>query len=257
MKFLRFSILLMLSAIITLPVLAQEQPATKLVVRAIARDAKFIGSSMGGALIVVREAETGTMLARGFTAGSTGDTGRLMRTDRTRQMQLSTPGAALFETSLAIEEPTFVTIEATAPHAQRQSHATVSTQLWMIPGKDITGDGIILEIPGFSVDLLQPQAHETAGGTPISITANVVMMCGCPTEPGGLWDSSEYEIAAWVKKGGKTVAEVPMSFAGKESTYEGSFTPEENGSYEITVYAYHAKTGNTGVDRTTVTVQGR
>lgn len=258
MKSLQLSIFFILCLMMAVPAHGQDaQTGTQLVVRAIAKDAKFIGTSMGGALIKIRDAETGEILDQGFTLGSTGDTGRLMRTDRSRYMQLSTPGAAKFETNLDIAEPLLVIIEATAPYAQRQSHATVSTQLWLIPGKDIAGDGIILEIPGFSVDVLQPQAHETATGNSVSIIANIVMMCGCPTEPGGLWDSSEYEIAALVKKGGRTVAEVPMTFAGKESTYEGSFSPEENGSYEIIVFAYHAATGNTGVDKTTVTVSGQ
>lgn len=169
-------------------------------------------------------------------------------------MQLGTPGASKFETDLALEKPTFVEIEATAPYAQGQSHATVSTQVWIIPGKDITGDGIILEVPGFAVDVVAPQAHEVTEEDEITIRANIVMMCGCPTSPGGLWDSSEYEIKALVRQGDKQVASLPLTFAGKTSTFEGTFSPPEGGAYEITVYAFHPKTGNAGVDRSSVVV---
>jgi hypothetical protein len=154
-------VLVILLSLFIIPeaVLGQAQE-TKLVVRAKAKDAKFIGSSMGGAFVVVKHAETGEILAKGKTAGSTGDTQQIMNTPKTRDLQLSTQGAAKFETTLQLDEPTFVTIEATAPYAQAQSHVTSSTQLWMIPGKDITGDGVLLEIPGFAVDVLSPQAHE-------------------------------------------------------------------------------------------------
>lgn len=258
MKKLLFSLLSIFCLVIFgAPQTSFSQSETTVVVRAQAKDAKFIGSSMGGAMITIRNAETGEILAKGTTTGSTGDTGRLMQTPKERYMQLSTPGAAKFETSLQLDSPTFVTITATAPYAQPQSHAEVSTQVWLIPGKDITGDGILLEIPGFTIDVLSPQAHEVTSSAGIPIRANIVMMCGCPTSPGGLWDSNEYEINALVKKDGELVETVPLEFAGKTSTFEADFTPPENGAYEITVYAYHAETGNTGVDKTTVIYSGQ
>jgi len=240
-----------------LPVYTNAQPepeSTRLVVRAKAKDAKFIGTSMGGARIVVRDAETGVVLSSGFTEGSTGNTQQIMNTPRTREMQISTPGAAKFETTLDLAEPRLVTIEATAPYVQKQSQATVTTQVWVVPGKDITGDGIVLEIPGFAVDLLQPQAHRYTDSDEISIRANVVMMCGCPTSPGGLWNSSEYEISAMVRQEGKTLETLTLEFAGQTSTYEAVFTPGAGGIYEIVVYAYDPDTGNTGVDRTSVII---
>jgi len=48
-------------------------------VRVISKGAKFVGTSMGGCEVVIRDAETGEILARGKTAGSTGDTDRIMR----------------------------------------------------------------------------------------------------------------------------------------------------------------------------------
>ena len=245
-------VLLSLFLLLSPELLTAQGEATTIVVRAKSKDAKFIGSSMGGAYIVIKHAETGQILASGKTEGATGDTERLMNTPHERHMQLSTPGAAKFETTLQLEEPVFVTVEATAPYAQAQSQVTSTTQLWLIPGKNITGDGILLEIPGFAVDVLAPQAHERTTSGEIPIRANLVMMCGCPTSPGGLWDSNEYEIPALVKKDGEQIESVPLSYAGKTSTFQGVFNPTESGAYEITVYAYHPVTGNTGLDKTTV-----
>lgn len=250
MKDIRFSVLVLLCTLcFTAHGLAQQ--TTSLVVRAKAKDAKFIGSSMGGVSVTVKEAETGRILAEGVTEGSTGDTGRLVSEPQQRYDTLHTDGAAKFEAQLKLSKPTFVTITARGPLAQKQSAITASTQLWLIPGKDITGDGVVLEMPGFAIDILQPQAHERNSNDTITITANVVMMCGCPIEPGGLWDSNEMEFMATISKGGQKVTEIPMEFAGKTSTFKTEFTPKESGAYQIIVYGFDPRTGNTGVDRTT------
>lgn len=238
--------------IISVPLMAQD--STTVVIRAQSRDAKFIGTSMGGVQITIADAQTGELLAEGVAEGSTGDTDRLVRNPKERYGQLHTEGAAKYETTLSLEDPTLVTVSATGPLAQRQSSVTSSTQLWLIPGKDITGDGIVLEMPGLAIDIMQPQAHERTSQQEITIRANLVMMCGCATEPGGMWDSSQMEIKAVIQKDGEKVEERELSFAGKASTYETVFKPAEPGAYLITVYGYDPRTGNTGVDKTTVIV---
>lgn len=230
---------------------AGQTDTTNIVVRAVAKDAKFIGTSMGGAYVTVKEVKSGKLLAEGVTKGSTGDTDRLVRDAKQRYERLSTADAAKFEASLTIKEPTFVEVTATGPQAQRQSQVSSSTQLWLIPGKDITGDGILLEIPGFAVDILQPQAHEVTAEKRITITANAVMMCGCSISPGGLWDSNEMEFTAIIEREGREVARKEMKFTGKSSTFQTSFTPPKGGAYRVTVYGYDSRTGNTGLDRTT------
>ncbi len=47
---------------------------TRVVVRARAMDAKFIGTSIGGGLVVVRDALTREILSKGVLSGSTGNT---------------------------------------------------------------------------------------------------------------------------------------------------------------------------------------
>ena len=56
---------------------ANAEP-TKVAVRALSKGAKFIGTSMGGVRIVIRDAATGEILVQGLTQGTTGETKRIM-----------------------------------------------------------------------------------------------------------------------------------------------------------------------------------
>nr|MBC8412927.1 hypothetical protein [bacterium] len=50
-----------------------EAVPTKVVVKARSKDAKFIGSSMGVAAIVLRDSVSGKVLAEGLTSGGAGE----------------------------------------------------------------------------------------------------------------------------------------------------------------------------------------
>ncbi|MFZ5876330.1 MAG: hypothetical protein ACOYXU_07965 [Nitrospirota bacterium] len=236
-----------------------EAAETKVVVRAKSKDAKFIGTSMGGALVTIRRHDDGRVVAQGLTQGGTGDTARLIVDPIQRGKPLADAGTARFEASLDIETPTLVTIEVSAPVAQPQSTITSSTQIWLIPGKHVVGDGVILEIPGLAVDVVAPQTPEDIAlgdkSVVIPITANVVMLCGCPIEPDSLWKALEYEVGALVTRDGAPLQTVAMAYAGKRNTFEGRLEVTKKGVYELTVYAYHPSTGNSGIDRATITVR--
>lgn len=72
--------------------------------------------------------------------------------------------------------------------------------------------------------------------------------------PGGLWDSSTYEIKSLVKYNGKIIDSAAMDFAGP-STFEGKAEVSKKGTYEIIVYAFDPRTGNAGADRKSVIVR--
>jgi hypothetical protein len=248
--------LILLSCLLLVGV--SEAVQTRVIVRAKAKDAKFIGSMMGGALVVIRDSDTGEVLARGFTSGGTGDTRKIMMEPLKRGVSITDKSAAKFEAVLDISEPKLVTIEVSAPYAQRQSLENNSTQVWLIPGKDITGDGIVVDVYGFAVKVLLPRPHEMlklAGGTiTVPVQTNVVMMCGCPVTAGGLWDADKYEVKALITHDGKTVETIPLSYANRPNTFEGRLEVTAEGAYEMTVYAFDPATGNSGVDRTTFLV---
>lgn len=241
-----------LSLISIVPASAQE---TTLMIRVQSKDAKFIGSSIGGAKITVKDDLTGKILAEGITKGSTGDTKVIMEQPKSRGNKITDEETAGFLAKLDISEPVFVTIEAVAPVNKRQASVRSTIQQWILPGKNIGGDGIVLEVPGFVVDILSPQTHESlADGKEITITANVVLMCGCPVTPGGIWDANKYEINALISGPGMETLTVPLKNNKKPSTFTGQ-TDLNAGNYEITVYAFDPATGNTGLDKTNIIIK--
>jgi len=246
---MRHIFILFLCSFLITPLFAQS---TKLVVRAKAKDAKFIGSSVGGALILVKNADTGEILAQGLTTGSTGNTGLIMSTPRERYTQLADERTAKFEIELDLAEPTFVTVEAHAPYTKRGSRTVASKQVWLIPGKDMDGDGVILEIPGFIIDILEPQTHRSLSMPDLdsgflTVRANMVMMCGCTISDGGLWDGSKMEVRAIIKRDGQKLGQYPMQITDTANIFEGNIPLTEPGNHEIIIYAYDPRTKNTGV----------
>ncbi len=226
---------------------------TKVMIRAKARDAKFIGTSLGGARIIVRNKLNQKILAEGNTSGSTGNTDLIMNTPKIRGNSIADEQTAGFIASIDIDEPTFVNIEVISPLNSRQAQAVVSTELWLIPGKDILGEGIILEVPGYIIDILKPRTHQyialnTIKDKPFLFQANIVMMCGCIIEKGGVWNSDEIEVRGILKKDGKFIKNIDMSLVST-NLFEGSHLITSAGNYELVLYAYHGKTGNTGVDK--------
>lgn len=241
--------------------LAAAPPArgedTQVTVRVLARDAKFVGSSMGGMRITLRDADTGKLLAEGKTEGDTGETGRIMRRPRARGEGIAADAAA-FTTTLDLDRPRRVEVTAEGPLGHPRAMGRVSAVQWVVPGKDLTGgDGWVLELPGFVVDVKAPGPGLKLQGLPqtVRLQAHVTMMCGCPIEPKGLWDADAYQVRALVRRDRESAGEVPLAYAGKTSVFAGDLKVERPGTYEVVVYAYDPKTGNTGLDRTVFTVK--
>lgn len=232
--------------------------ATDVVVRVLSKDAKFIGTSMGGMRIMLRDAETGEELATGTTSGGTGNTARIMHTDGGRRTEMADESAAAYRTTLDLERPRLVEVEAHGPLAEPQAAQRVTATQWIVPGRHLSGgDGWVLELPGFVVDVLAPSAQSKLGDSPDSVPVRVTvnMMCGCPIRPGGLWDADRYEVAAIVMRNGERVDEVELEYAGETSQFAGAIPVSGPGVYDIAVFAHDPHNGNTGVDRTTFVVK--
>jgi hypothetical protein len=105
------------------------------------------------------------------------------------------------------------------------------------------------------VDILEPAAGSSLElASSIDIEANIVMGCGCPIAPGGLWDASAMEIKGIVSRGDEQVGGFDLTYAGRKSRFQGKIEVSEPGVYEALVYVYDPKNGNTGLDRTTFTL---
>jgi hypothetical protein len=160
-----------------------------------------------------------------------------------------TPGAAAFSTTLALTEPTRVEITAEGPLEYPQAMQSASTTLLMVPGKDVVGNGVVLTLHGFIVEVLSPQdASAVVPGNELAVQARVRMMCGCPTEPGGLWDSSRYDIRAQLVKDGAVVSATPLQFAGRTNVFGGTISVPSEGADQLRVVVTDADRVNFGMD---------
>jgi len=232
---------------------ASAAEATRVTVRVLAKGAKFVGTSMGGARVVLRDVETGRILAEGATTGTTGSTEKIMGVRRPAHAPVATEDAAAFRAVLDLDAPRLVEVEASGPLAQRQSANRVTATHWIVPGRHVTaGDAWLLVLPGFVVDVLAPAAHAThPADEPVVLRAHVTMMCGCPIEPGGLWDASRFEIRVRLARDGKRAGEVALDYAGRTSRFEARLGTLPPGVYQAAVYAWDPENGNTGLDHTT------
>jgi hypothetical protein len=226
---------------------------TEIVVRVMSKDAKFVGTAVGGAQIVLRDAESGEVLAEGLTAGGTGSTPKIMTQPHTGRDALSDADAAKFSATLDLARPRKVTVSATGPMNPKQAAMTVTSTQWIVPGKPVNGgDGWVLELRGFAVSLIDqvPAEVKLAGvARTVPLKAKVTMMCGCPTEPGGLWDANKIQVAAIVERDGKSAPAVPLAYAGQQNTFAGQIELKDAGDYVVDIYAYDPANGNTGVER--------
>ena len=150
---------------------------TRIVVRAVARDAKAIATGVGGARITVKDARTGHVLDQGEQQGETGQTPRIMIEPRPRDATIfGTAGAAHYTATLNLNRPTIVEIIAEGPLDTPDYTYKTSKTMLVVPGQDVLGEGVILEVHGFRVTLTEPIEESVAPGDDIAVTANVVLL---------------------------------------------------------------------------------
>lgn len=252
---IRASAALVAALLASAPLAASAEP-TPLTIRVLSMGGKFIGSGMGGARIVVRDARTQQILAQGVTSGDTGDTKRIMA-GGPRNAALADESTAAFRTVVDLAEPTLLEVEAYGPAAQLQSALSARSQRWVLPGHGVAaGDGWVLELAGLAVDVTDPAAHVrlVAGEQAVMIRANVALLCGCPIEPGGLWDAARFDVTARITRDGGEPASQPLTYAGRTGLFSASIEAAKPGTYAVTVTAVDRATDAVGVDRTTFIV---
>ena len=144
------------------PSFSIEKVSTKIIVRVVSKDAKVIGSGVGGALVRIKNLETGETLAQGKQDGGTGDTDRIMVQPHKRgEVLFGTPDAAFFQAEIPLDKPTQIEIYTEAPLAYPHAIQKGSKTLTLIPGKHILGEGVVIELSGLIVDILNPSPKES------------------------------------------------------------------------------------------------
>ncbi len=252
----RIGLWILISGIFLQPDLARAE-ATDVTVRVLARNAQFVGDLIDGAFITITDAASGEVLAQGITTGNAGNPKRIMRTPRKRGEPLAAKNDAKFVATLDIDAPRYVQVTAYGPLAERFSANRASATQWVVPGKHITGgDGWVLELPGLLVapNLAASTVSLSEAIQGVQIGAEVMLMCGCPIRPGFFWDPKDYEVVALVYRGDSEFSKVALGYAGAASEFAATFDLQLPGVYDIKVYAYDAKSGNTGVGQIELTV---
>lgn len=259
MRILTLSLFFLALSLFSLAPQAFAAQETNFVITVKAKDAKFIGTSVGGAHVIVRSKMTGDIIAEGITYGDTGDTKTVMAQSQPRDAVLVSEETAQFQFSLDFQEPVPVTISAAAPLGQRQSLASVSQDMILLPGKDYTsGNGIMLELPGFSIDITSPmpgQVFDFNSGIELTLEANVMKMCGCHVAEGTPWPPERYTVEAHIYKDGLYITSVTIPYAGEPGIFSSNIKIPLPGIYSIHLTAFDARTKESGMDTVSVTIR--
>jgi hypothetical protein len=179
MKFTLFPLLLA-GLILTMAPLSfsADKISTKIIVRVVSKDAKVIGSGVGGALVRIKNLETGEIVAQGKQEGGTGDTERIMVQPRRRgEAVYGTPAAAFFQAEIPLSKPTQIEIYAEAPLGYPQAIQKETKSLMLIPGRHILGEGVLIELQGLIVNILEPlPSMGLKGGNNVTVKAEARML---------------------------------------------------------------------------------
>lgn len=220
---------------------ASAEP-TRVVVRVLSQDGKFIGDHTGGARVTIRNAKTGRVLARGITKGGTGDTDLIMRAAG-RATTIRTADSAMFDATVDVTEPTLAELEVEGPIGRPQSLMRVASQHWILPGEAVAdGNGWLVELPGLAIT---PSVIRR--GNELTILAKVELMCGCPITPGGVWDSADYRVRTMLRSGDVRLSTTVLPFASSPGTFGGSVVVPSGGRLTLDLHAVNLKTGNSGL----------
>jgi len=212
----------------------------------VTHDAKLIGTAVGGVRLTIRDAESGRLLAEGLHEGGTGDTRRIVTEPRRRgEPVFETEGAARWVASVVLDTPTLVDISAEGPLGYPDQMVRTTKRILLIPGRHVDGDGVVLEMHGYLLDVLAPDSVTSArAGAPLAVRVRVRLLCSCPTQPGGLWEVGE--VVARLMRNGTTVQEATLRYGGEESIYAGEIPAVDAGDYELEVLAASPRSATFG-----------
>jgi len=234
-----------------------EPKATTIVVRVVAHGAMVLGREVGGARVTITDAATKQILATGIQQGEAGDQNQIMRTPRTMEEPIysSRPSAA-FTTTLELSRPTLVEISAEGPLAYPVSIQRTTETVLLIPGHDLTNDGIVLHLYGYLVQIERPKPGDSLiAKEDVKLRASVRTLSGALVRPHGDWDSRKISIYGEVLIGTRIVERLQMFYSGESSCFEAPFfVPTEKDAPDgmtLRVVATDLSTGNSGMGTAT------
>lgn len=254
---------LMLFPFATTPVLSQLLPdsplngpqRTTVLVRVVAHGAMVLGRDVGGARVTITDVASGTILASGLQQGEAGDQNQIMRTPHILEEPIysSRPSAA-FTTTLELHKPILVEISAEGPLAYPSALQRTSKTLLLIPGEDLTHDGIVLHLYGYLVQIERPKPREALmARADLKLRASIRTLSGSLVRPHGDWDSRKIRIYGEILIGERIIERLQMFYDEGSRTFEAPFFVPQlhdvpNGM-TLRVIATDLATGNAGMDQ--------
>ena len=202
-----------------------EPVATDVMVRVVAHGAMVLGDEVGGARVTITDVATGRLLASGLQLGEPGDQNQIMRTPRLmEEPRYSTRPSGSFHATLHLDRPTLVEIAAQGPLSYPAAMQRASKTVLLIPGRDLTHDGIVLELNGFIVQIENPPPGESLmAKDDVKLKASVRTLSGALVRPHGDWDSRKATIYGEVLIGDRVIERLSMLYAGEKSSFEAPF----------------------------------
>jgi hypothetical protein len=123
-----------------------------------------------------------------------------------------------------LEKPTLVEIVAQGPLKYPAAMQRTSTTVLLMPGQDLTNDGIVLPLYGFIVQIENPPPGQTLmAKDDVKLSASIRTLSGSPVRPHGDWDSRKISIHAEVLIGDRVTERLQMFFVGNKNQFEAPF----------------------------------
>ena len=206
------------------PHLNEPKPTT-ILVRVVAHGSMVLGKDVGGARVTITDVASGRILASGLQQGDAGDQNQIMRTPRLMGEPLySSRASAAFTTTLELTHPTLVDITAEGPLAYPASSQRTSITVWLVPGQDMTNDGIVLDLYGYIVQIEHPKSGEPLiAKDDVILRASVRTLSGALVRPHGDWDSRKVHIYGEVLIGDRVLERLQMFYSGDNAGFEAPF----------------------------------
>jgi hypothetical protein len=265
----------LLTLLIPLPcwaIIADGEPApdhglndpkpTTILVRVVAHGAMVLGREVGGARVTITDLETKQVLATGIQQGEAGDQNQIMRTPHLMEEPVySARPAAAFTTTVKLRKPTLVEITAEGPLAHPSSMQHASQTVLLIPGHDLTNDGIVLHLYGYIVQIEHPKQGQVLTATDdVTLRASVKTLSGTLVRPHGDWDSRKIRIYGELLIGDRIVERLQLFFSNETGTFEAPFFVPNlheapDGTLLLRVVATDLATGNSGVGTAAFPIQ--
>lgn len=198
---------------------------TRIIVRVVSHGSMVLGRDVGGARVTITDVASGELLATGMQQGEAGDQNQIMRTPRMMdEPQYSTRASASFTTTLTLSHPTLVDIAAEGPLAYPAAAQRASQRVWLIPGEDMTNDGIVLPLYGYIVQIEHPMPGEPLiARDDVTLRASIRTLSGSLVRPHGDWDSRKIHIYGEVLIGNRVQERLQMFYSGQRAEFEAPF----------------------------------